>query len=72
MKPLALEKNPKKKRFDEKTLQEAVNKMFQEILKTMIQDLIVNSEKTIVEDEQRIDTPMPTQLSCPNNNVSSK
>ncbi|KAL4579631.1 hypothetical protein LXL04_015785 [Taraxacum kok-saghyz] len=61
-------KNSKKKKFDTKTLQETINEMVQDILKTMLPKYDNPPEKIITEDDSKTDSPVPSYLSCPNDN----
>ncbi|KAL4573427.1 hypothetical protein LXL04_020232 [Taraxacum kok-saghyz] len=65
-------KNAKKKKFDKKTLQETINETVQDILKTMLPKYDNPPEKIITEDDSKIDSPVPSYLSCPNDNVSEE
>ncbi|KAL4568733.1 hypothetical protein LXL04_024348 [Taraxacum kok-saghyz] len=65
-------KNAKKKKYDKRALQETINETVQEILKTMLPKYDSSLEKIITEDESNKDSPLPSYLSCPNDNVSEE
>ncbi|KAL4590344.1 hypothetical protein LXL04_003273 [Taraxacum kok-saghyz] len=65
-------KNEKNKKFDKRALQETINETVQEILKTMLPKYDSSLEKIITEDESTKHSPLPSYLSCPNDNVSEE
>ncbi|KAL4568032.1 hypothetical protein LXL04_023632 [Taraxacum kok-saghyz] len=65
-------KHAKKKKYDKKTLQETINETVQEILKTMLPKYDNPPEKIITEDDSKTNSPVPSYLSCPNDNVSEE
>ncbi|KAL4590338.1 hypothetical protein LXL04_003267 [Taraxacum kok-saghyz] len=65
-------KNAKKKKFVKRALQETINETVQEILKTMLPKYDSSLEKIITEDESKKDIPLPSYLSCSNDNVSEE
>ncbi|KAL4567918.1 hypothetical protein LXL04_023514 [Taraxacum kok-saghyz] len=51
---------------------ETINETVQDILKTMLPKYDNSVEKLITEDDSKKDSPVPSYLSCPNDNVSEE